>query len=190
MCNMYASILLTLHAEKFFMFFVGYRLTVSKNSFRTTIRVHCQSYFVRPDLGQNCLHRLSADDTSRHWTLAGPGPEEAVDHKAAMQLSSSSSYKIKVVKRYVRSKIILGVKLIKSIWKIWNNKWIKNGILFSGGALFTVKTLSWTRKQNKIWPKFEDRKLIEWHSKSIESVIDGIDYGQDVRLNAWLWCIC
>ena len=43
-----------------------------KNSFRNTIRVSSSlnpdqaRYFVKPDLGPNCLQRLSADDTSRH----------------------------------------------------------------------------------------------------------------------------
>ena len=41
----------------------------SKNSFRNTIRVLNSidpdqvRHFVRPDLGLNCLHRFSADDT-------------------------------------------------------------------------------------------------------------------------------
>ena len=46
--------------------------TFSKNSFRNTIRVSNSldpdqaQHFVGPDLGPNCLQRLSADDTSRH----------------------------------------------------------------------------------------------------------------------------
>ena len=44
--------------------------TFLKNSFRNTIRVSNSlgpdqaRHFVRPDLGPNCLQRLSADDTS------------------------------------------------------------------------------------------------------------------------------
>ena len=46
--------------------------TVSKNSFRNTIRVSNSldldqaRHFVGPDLGPNCLQSLSADDASRH----------------------------------------------------------------------------------------------------------------------------
>ena len=58
--------------------------TLIKNSFRNTIKVlngldpiHSQR-FVRPDLGPNCLQRLSADNTSRQridsifWSLFEP----------------------------------------------------------------------------------------------------------------------
>ena len=44
----------------------------SKDSFRNTIRVSNSldpdqaRHFVRPDLGSNCLQRLSADDTRRN----------------------------------------------------------------------------------------------------------------------------
>ena len=49
------------------------KLTFSKKSFRISIRVSnsldpdqaCQ--FVGPDLGPNCLQRLSADYKSHHW---------------------------------------------------------------------------------------------------------------------------
>ena len=53
------------------MFFGHLLSTFSKNSFRNTIRVSNSldpdqaRRFVRPDLGPNCLQRLSADDTSR-----------------------------------------------------------------------------------------------------------------------------
>ena len=45
----------------------------SKNSFRNTIRVSNSSdpdqarHFVGPDLGPNCLQKLSPDDTSRQF---------------------------------------------------------------------------------------------------------------------------
>ena len=49
----------------------------SKSSFRNTNRVsdsldqHQAQHFVGPDLGPNCLQRLSADDTSRHKLKIG-----------------------------------------------------------------------------------------------------------------------
>ena len=49
-----------------------FTLTISKKSFRNTIRVSKRldpdqaRSFVGPDLGPNCLQRLSADDKSRH----------------------------------------------------------------------------------------------------------------------------
>ena len=49
-----------------------FKLTFSKKSFRNTIRVSNSSdpdqarHFVGPDLGPNCLQRLSADDKSLH----------------------------------------------------------------------------------------------------------------------------
>ena len=48
------------------------KLTLSKNSFRNTIRVSISldpdqdRHFVGPDLGPNCLQRLSADDFVAH----------------------------------------------------------------------------------------------------------------------------
>ena len=57
----------------FFFFFFFFKLTFSKGkSFRNTIRVSNSldpdqaRRFVRPDLGPNCLQRLSADNRSRH----------------------------------------------------------------------------------------------------------------------------
>ena len=57
------------------MLFVADRLfsksTTSKNSLRNTIRVTNSlnpdqaRHFVRPDLGKNCLQKLSVNDTSR-----------------------------------------------------------------------------------------------------------------------------
>ena len=47
------------------------KLTFSKNSFRNTIRMSNSldpdraRHFVGPDLGPNCLQRISTDDTSR-----------------------------------------------------------------------------------------------------------------------------
>ena len=63
----------TLHAGKFFMIFCGLqiyfkKLTFSKTSFRNTIRVSNSldpdqvRQNVGPDLGPNCLQRLSIDD--------------------------------------------------------------------------------------------------------------------------------
>ena len=57
----------------FFLSSAGFffKTTSSQNSFRNTIRVSSSldpdqaRYFVRPDVGPNCLQRLSADDTSR-----------------------------------------------------------------------------------------------------------------------------
>ena len=49
------------------------KLTFSKKSFRNTIMVSNSldpdqaRHFVGPDLGPNCLQRLSAEDKSRHW---------------------------------------------------------------------------------------------------------------------------
>ena len=49
-----------------------FQSTISKNSFRNTIRVSNSldqdqaRRFVRPYLGSNCLQKLSADDTSRY----------------------------------------------------------------------------------------------------------------------------
>ena len=51
--------------------------TFSINSFRNTIRVSNSldpdqaGHFVGPDLGRNCLQRLSADDTSRQIVKPG-----------------------------------------------------------------------------------------------------------------------
>ena len=65
----------SLHAGKFYMIFVVCRLysksKFSKISFRNAIRMSNSldpdqaRHFVGPDLGPNCLQRLSADDTSR-----------------------------------------------------------------------------------------------------------------------------
>ena len=47
------------------------KLTIYRNSFRNTIKVSNSldpdqaQHFVGPDLGTNCLQKLSADDTSR-----------------------------------------------------------------------------------------------------------------------------
>ena len=59
----------------FFVFADFFNINFFKNSFRNTIRVsnsldpdqarHLCWPNVGPDLGQNCLHRLSAGDTSR-----------------------------------------------------------------------------------------------------------------------------
>ena len=64
---------LTLPPEKFFMLFcrllIFFKVNFSKNSFRNTIRVSDSldldqaRHFVGPDLGPNCLQKLSADDT-------------------------------------------------------------------------------------------------------------------------------
>ena len=43
-------------------FFLFSKSTFSKNSLRNTIR---ETNSLDPDLGSNCLQRLSADDTSR-----------------------------------------------------------------------------------------------------------------------------
>ena len=54
----------------------------SKNSLRNTIRVSNSldpdqaRHFVGPDLGQNCLQRLSADDT-RRWRVKGFRKEQS-----------------------------------------------------------------------------------------------------------------
>ena len=53
-------------------FFFFFKLTFSKKTFRNTISVSDSldpdqaRHFVGPDLGPNCLQRLSADDKSRH----------------------------------------------------------------------------------------------------------------------------
>ena len=53
-------------------FFFFFKLTISKTSFRNTIRVSNSldqdqaQCFVGPDLGPNCLQRLSADNKSCH----------------------------------------------------------------------------------------------------------------------------
>ena len=61
----------SLHAENFFMLLVVVcrffsKLTFSKNSFRNTIRVSDSldpdRHSVGPDLGPDCMLRLSADD--------------------------------------------------------------------------------------------------------------------------------
>ena len=55
----------------FFCLLNIFKIYFSKNSFRNTIRVpnsldpDQDLNFVRPDLGPNCLQRLSADSTSR-----------------------------------------------------------------------------------------------------------------------------
>ena len=55
-----------------FFFFSFFKLSFSKKSFRNTIRVSNSldpdqaRHFVGPDLGPNCLQRLSAEDKSRH----------------------------------------------------------------------------------------------------------------------------
>ena len=52
----------------FFFFFFFFKLTFTKKSFRNTIRVSNNldpdqaRHFTGPDLGPNCLQRLSADD--------------------------------------------------------------------------------------------------------------------------------
>ena len=58
--------------------------TFLKNSFRNTIRVSNSSNpdQVGPDLGPNCLQRLSADDTSRQ-SRAYPGSEFVVANTLA-----------------------------------------------------------------------------------------------------------
>ena len=44
----------------------SFRITFSKKKFRNTIKVSKQyQHSVGPDLGPNCLQRLSADDKSR-----------------------------------------------------------------------------------------------------------------------------
>ena len=54
-----------------------FKLTYSKKSFRNTIRVSNSldpdqaRHFVRPDLGPNCLQRLSADDKLCHYQKEG-----------------------------------------------------------------------------------------------------------------------
>ena len=56
------------------------KINFSKKSSRNTIRVSNSldpdqaRHFVRPDLGPNCLQRLSADNTDRH-TVILPGQE-------------------------------------------------------------------------------------------------------------------
>ena len=66
------TVQLTLHDGYFLSSAVFFsKLTFSKNSFRNTIRVSNSLdpdqalTFAGPDLGSNCLQRLSADDTSR-----------------------------------------------------------------------------------------------------------------------------
>ena len=71
----YSQCLLTLHAGYLSCFFVVYwffsKLTFLKNSFRNIIRVSKSlnpaqaRHFVGPDLGPNCLQKLSADDTRK-----------------------------------------------------------------------------------------------------------------------------
>ena len=62
-----------------------FRLTFSKKSFRNTIRVSScldpdqAQHFVGPDLGPNCLQRLSADEKSCQWR--GKSLEICVHHK-------------------------------------------------------------------------------------------------------------
>ena len=57
------------------------KLTFSKKSFRNTFTVSNSlapdqaRRFVRPDLGPNCLQRLSADDKSRHKRGKRQGPD-------------------------------------------------------------------------------------------------------------------
>ena len=61
------------HTGKFCMLFcrldIFFKLTFSKKSFRNTIRVANSlepDQIVEPDLGPNCLQRISADDKSCH----------------------------------------------------------------------------------------------------------------------------
>ena len=71
--NMIVS--LTLPPGKFFILFcrllIFFKITYLKKIFMNTIKVSNSldpdqaRHFVRPDLGPNCLQRLSADDTSR-----------------------------------------------------------------------------------------------------------------------------
>ena len=70
-----ATTLNALPPGKFCMLFcrrlIFFKINFLKNSFRNTIRVSNSldpdqaQHFVGPDLGQNCLQKLSADDTSR-----------------------------------------------------------------------------------------------------------------------------
>ena len=52
------------------------KLSFSKNLFRITIRLSNSldpdqaRHFVAPDMGPNCLQRLSADDNWYHWQIS------------------------------------------------------------------------------------------------------------------------
>ena len=84
----------------FFFFCLFGKLTFFEHSFRNTIRVSNSldpdqaRRFVGPDLGLNCLQRLTADDTSRQrvkaFALHGSSDKRNSNDKAS---SSGSLYK-------------------------------------------------------------------------------------------------
>ena len=113
--------LLLLSADFFFKI-----IFFSKNSFRNTIRVSnsldsdCDLCSVCPDLGPNCLQRLSADDKSPlarkelkdeflKWIL----PVDYLDFSSYMQLSVNNS-----CLQRVSSEFVVANTLAK--WKSWN----------------------------------------------------------------------
>ena len=71
MCAKYIGFSFSLHAESFCIFLWFSKSTLSKFSFRNTIRVSNSLdpdqdlRSVGPDLGPNCMHKLSADNKSR-----------------------------------------------------------------------------------------------------------------------------
>ena len=76
MTSLYALVVTSLHAGKLFMIFcslkIFFKINVFKTSYQNTIRVSNildpdqAQHNVGPNLGPNCLRRLTADDTSRY----------------------------------------------------------------------------------------------------------------------------